>query len=81
MIVTPELVEEIKALTYFNLSNSQSGIKVHKSADPEIIEAFQRLYDKGLVTQFDGGYLTQLGVEAAEHVQNMLTILVSEVAA
>ena len=81
MMITPELVEEIKALTYFNLSNNQSGIKVHKSADPEIVEAFHRLYEKGLVSQVDGGYLTHLGIEAAEHVQNMLAILSYEVTA
>ena len=81
MSVTPDLVEELKALIHFNLSNVQSGVKVHKSADPVVIGAFQRLYEKGLVTQADGGYLTPLGVEAAEHAENLLIILTSQAVA
>ncbi|MEN8801281.1 MAG: TIGR02647 family protein [Thiogranum sp.] len=37
----------------------------------------QRLHGKGLVTERDGGYLTDLGREAAEHAQAALTILTS----
>ncbi len=81
MSITPDLVEELNALIHFNLSNVQSGLKVHKSADPVVIDAFQRLFEKGLVTQADGGYLTHLGVEAAEHAENLLTILTSQTAA
>jgi uncharacterized protein (TIGR02647 family) len=40
-----------------------------------LIEAAKRLCAKGLTTQNDGGYLTDLGIEAAEHAQRMLTIL------
>ena len=32
----------------------------------------------GLVTQADGGYLTSLGLDAAEHAQALLTILRTE---
>lgn len=60
-----------------NLTTTQQGIKVHKSADPAIIVAMQRLHNKGLVTEIDGGYLTDLGREAAEHAQAALTILTS----
>jgi len=81
MSVTPDLVEELNALIHFNLSNVQSGVKVHKSADPAVIDAFQRLYEKGLVTQADGGYLTHLGVEAAEHAEHLLIILTSQTVA
>ena len=49
----------------------------HGSAEPEAVAAAKSLFDKGLVSQEDGGYLTDLGVEAAEHVQAMLTILTS----
>ena len=44
-------------------------------AAPEIVAAAQRLFDKGLIDQADGGYLTSLGLDAAEHVQNVLQIL------
>ncbi|WP_254516463.1 TIGR02647 family protein, partial [Pseudomonas aeruginosa] len=34
-----------------------------------------RLHDKGLIDQPDGGYLTSLGLDAAEQAQGLLTIL------
>jgi hypothetical protein len=43
-----------------------------------VIAATQRLYDKGLLTQADGGYLTSLGRDAAEYAQAALTILTSQ---
>ncbi|MEM7360457.1 MAG: TIGR02647 family protein [Pseudomonadota bacterium] len=75
MPYTAEIVAELRLLTHYNLDTSQEGIKVHSSADPEMIAAAQRLYDKGLVSQADGGYLTNLGRTAAEHAQNALRIL------
>jgi len=81
MSFTPELVAELELLTLFNLSTTQEGLKVHHVAAPQAIAAAKRLYDKGLVSQPDGGYLTGLGLEAAEHAQVLLTILtVSETA-
>ena len=77
MLYTPELIAELDILSRFNLTSTLEGIKVHKSADPEVIAAVQRLYEKGLLTQLDGGYLTDLGREAAEHAQSALTILTS----
>ncbi|MFT7186422.1 MAG: hypothetical protein ACI84K_001820 [Pseudohongiellaceae bacterium] len=69
------LLQEINVLKMFDLSSSQLGIKVHHDAEPEAVKATQRLFDKGLVTQNDGGYLTGLGRDAAEHTSNLLTIL------
>jgi uncharacterized protein (TIGR02647 family) len=77
MPYTPELIEELGILTRYNLTTTQQGIKVHNTADPAIIAAMQRLHGKGLVTEVDGGYLTDLGREAAEHAQAALTILAS----
>lgn len=77
MQLTDELVAEIKFLSLFNLASHQEGVKVHHNADPDMISAAKRLFDKALVTQVDGGYLTDLGVEAAEQAQRMLTILQS----
>jgi len=57
------------------LESSQQGIKVHSKANRDQIEAVQRLYDKGLVTQIDGGYLTDLGRKAAEHAQALVLML------
>ncbi len=75
MRLTDELVAEIRLLSLFNLASHQEGVKVHGDADPQLIEAAKRLHAKGITTQHDGGYLTDLGIEVAEHAQRMLTIL------
>lgn len=79
MFYTQDLVDELNALLRYDLVTSQQGVKVHKTADPAVIAAIQRLHDKGLLTQVDGGYLTDLGREVAEHAQMALTILTSVV--
>jgi uncharacterized protein (TIGR02647 family) len=76
MSYTPELVAELEILALYNLANTQEGLKVHHHmAAPSAIAAAQRLFEKGLTDQADGGYLTSLGHEAAEHAQSLLTIL------
>ncbi|MGY2398500.1 TIGR02647 family protein [Pseudomonas sp. SDO5271_S396] len=75
MSYTPELVAELEILALFNLDSSQEGLKVHKTAAPTVISAAKRLFEKELTTQPDGGYLTSLGRDAAEHAQGLLTIL------
>jgi len=75
MSYTPELVAELEILALFNLDSSQEGLKVHQTAAPTAIAAAKRLFDKELITQPDGGYLTSLGRDAAQHTQNLLTIL------
>ena len=78
MPYTPELVEELKLLCLYNLTTTQEGIKVHKTAEPAAIAAARRLYEKGLITQDDGGYLTSLGIDATEHAHALLGILASK---
>jgi len=75
MAFTPELIAELEILALFNLGTTQEGITVHHTATPSAIAAAQRLHDKGLINQPDGGYLTSLGLDAAEHAQVLLTIL------
>ncbi|MDO9616370.1 MAG: TIGR02647 family protein [Pseudomonas sp.] len=75
MAFTPELIAELEILALYNLGTTQEGIKVHHTAAPSAIAAAQRLHDKGLINQPDGGYLTSLGLDAAEHAQVLLTIL------
>jgi len=77
MSFTSDLVFELNTLILFDLATSQQGVKVHKTADAAVIAAIRRLYGKGLLTQEDGGYLTSLGRDAAEHAQAVLTILTS----
>ena len=75
MSYTQDNIEELKVLMLFDLTTSQEGIKIHKTAEAVKISAAQRLYDKGFITQVDGGYLTSLGREAAEHTQFLYTML------
>ena len=75
MAFNPELTDELNLLTQFNLKNEQDGIKVHHNAASELIAAAERLHHKGLITQVDGGYLTDLGRRAAEHSQALTSIL------
>lgn len=75
MSYTPDVIQELNLLSLYNLNTTQEGIKVHSNAEASVINATQRLFDKGLITQHDGGYLTGLGRDAAEHAQNLLTIL------
>jgi len=78
MSYTAELIDELNVLILFNLSNHQEGIKIHKNAEKTVITAAQRLYEKELITKTDGGYLTSLGLDAAEHAQTLLTILITD---
>ena len=78
MSFTPELVAELEVLALFDLESTLEGLKIHQTAGPVLVAAAQRLYDKDLINQPDGGYLTSLGRDAAEHVQGLLFILNSE---
>jgi len=75
MTIKQELVDEIELLLRYNLDSTQEGIKVHDSAREGLVNAIKRLYGKGLVDSEDGGYLTDLGHEAAEHTQSALRLL------
>jgi uncharacterized protein (TIGR02647 family) len=55
--------------------SSMEGLKIHHTADRDMIAAAQRLYDKGLITLEDGGYLTDLGREAAMSAARLLELL------
>jgi uncharacterized protein (TIGR02647 family) len=75
MPFSPDLIAELELLALYNLDNHQEGLKVHNNATSNTQLAVTRLHEKGLVNQADGGYLTALGRDAAEHVQALLTIL------
>ena len=75
MMFDNDLTAELNLLTQFNLKNEQDGIKVHNEASPDVVAAAERLHDKSLISQKDGGYLTDLGRKAAEHAEALSTIL------
>ncbi|WP_432459961.1 TIGR02647 family protein [Agarivorans sp. QJM3NY_25] len=68
-------IAELNLLLQFDSSSLQTGIKVHQEAPSELVAAAQSLFDKGLTTLPDGGYLTDLGVEVLEHGQRLLAVL------
>jgi len=75
MPFSPNILEELNVLALFNLDTDMEGIKVHSNAGEAKVAAARRLFDKGLTSQVDGGYLTSLGRTAAEHAQGLLQIL------
>ncbi|MBE1274834.1 TIGR02647 family protein [Enterovibrio baiacu] len=78
MPFTSDLIDEMNLLVKFTLSSDMAGIKVHSDADPLVIAASERLYEKKLVTEVDGGYLTSIGRDAVEHAKEALRILTSQ---
>jgi uncharacterized protein (TIGR02647 family) len=75
MSLSTETLKEIRILAMFNPESTLEGIKVHHTAAADDLEATQRLFDKGLVTLPDGGYLTSLGQEAVRHLATVVNIL------
>ena len=75
MSFTAENIAELNLLLTFDLSTSRTGIKIHKTAKPEAKAAAQSLHEKGLISQTDGGYLTNFGISAAEHAQSLFMSL------
>jgi len=75
MSYTPQNLSELKVLMLFDPPTSLEGIKIHKSAAPDVIAAAQHLHSGGFITQVDGGYLTQLGIETAEHAHSLFYLL------
>ena len=76
MTLKADEIDDINLLAQFNLANKHEGLKIHQQeAAPGVIAAAERLHQRGLITMDDGGYLTSLGLEAAGHAQQLLTIL------
>ena len=75
MSYTPENHAELNVLMLYETPTSLDGIKIHKTAEPSIIAAAERLFQGGFITQVDGGYLTPLGTTAAEHAHLLFDML------
>ena len=69
------LFEEIKLLAKFPQESHMEGLKIHNDADPAVIASAKALFNKGLTTQTDGGYLTDSGREMAEHLHTVLVTM------
>lgn len=74
MALDQNMLQEVNLLLKFP-DTSMEGLKIHHTAEDPVIEAALRLYDKGLITQKDGGYMTDLGREAAESGAQLISFL------
>lgn len=75
MKYSEEHLAELNLLIQFDLSSTSTGIKVHHQASDAHQSAVKRLYNKGLCTLPDGGYLTNEGIEIAEQANKILRVL------
>lgn len=70
-----DIIEEIELLKLFPSDSIQEGLKIHSSAAAQRIAAAQRLFDKGLISQNDGGYLTTSGAQAQQKILALDSLL------
>ena len=69
MTFTFDMVAELNLLLKFPNKSLMQGLKIHHDAELDVVAAAKRLFDKGIVTLPDGGYLTDLGHDLYEHAQ------------
>lgn len=62
------MIDEFTLLAKFPRESKMQGIKLHSDAEPALLSAAQRLFEKGIIDSPDGGYLTELGLDLIEHV-------------
>lgn len=74
-VLEKTMLEEINLLLKFDRGSTQQGIKLHSDASEPSLAAAGSLYNKGLISQRDGGYLTDRGIEAAVHCEHLVDLL------
>nr|WP_184035379.1 TIGR02647 family protein [Chitinivorax tropicus] len=67
--------QELELLARFSLASRLQGIKLGAEAQDSLVSAAQRLHQKGLISEPDGGYLTEEGFQLAESLQRVLAVL------
>ncbi|GFD69123.1 DNA-binding protein [Alteromonas sp. KUL156] len=70
-----DMLDELNLLLKFPTDSLLQGLKIHHDASQAMVNAASRLYSKGLVTQPDGGYLTDLGIDLADHARHIQSAL------
>ncbi len=70
-----ELFDELKLLSKFPEESHIEGLKIHHDADKVLVTSARSLFDKGMISQSDGGYLTDSGREMLEHLHTVLDTL------
>ena len=74
MHIDPELIDELNLLRRFSMGGPVA-MDVHDNPDPAVVAAAERMHGKGLITQPDGGELTDSGREAIEHMDRLFNML------
>ncbi len=75
MNFSSDMLDELNLLLKFPNKSLMQGLKIHHDAEPSTVSAAKRLFDKGIITQPDGGYLTDLGHDLFEHGQVLQSAL------
>ena len=76
-IFDQDMLDELNLLLKFPNDSLLQGLKIHHDASQTMVNAAARLYAKGLITQSDGGYLTDLGIDLADHARHIQSALCS----
>ncbi|MFC6441480.1 TIGR02647 family protein [Bowmanella sp. JS7-9] len=75
MQLPQHVADELGLLLTFPTDSRLQGLKVHHDADPAMLAACQRLFDKGIIDKPDGGYLTDLGLDLSHHAHLIFNAL------
>ena len=75
MKLSQDHIDELELIALFPSDSIQEGLKIHSSAAPQRIAAAQRLFNKGLISQQDGGYLTASGLQAQQQLLSLSSLL------
>lgn len=79
MSIDQSMADELNLLLKFPSDSLMQGLKIHHDANQNMVQAGERLYAKGLITQPDGGYLTDLGIDVADHARQVESALSSKI--
>ena len=74
MHLDPELIAELALLRRFSMGGPVA-MDLQDNPDPAVAAAAARMFAKGLITESDGGQLTDSGREAIEHMERLLNLL------
>ena len=75
MHLDPELIEELGLLRRLSQDLSLDVSSLQSSVDPEVSAAAGRLLQKGILSDANGGELTESGIEAADHMNRLFNLL------
>jgi uncharacterized protein (TIGR02647 family) len=75
MHLDSELLEELSLLRRLSQDLSLDVSSLQSSADPAVSAAAGRLLQKGILSDSNGGELTESGVEAADHMNRLFNLL------